>query len=400
LNRVHGNTRRKPKIIYIVTVPSSAVALLRGQLRYIQEHGFEVVVISSPGKELEFVAASEGVAAFKVPMRRGISPLHDVVSLWRLLRLLWELKPDVVNAGTTKAGLLGMVAAWMARVPIRVYTLRGLRLETLGGLKRLITSLTERLASACAGQVVSVSMSLRQAYIRHDLAPASKVVVLGQGSGNGVDVGRFLPTEENLCRSEALRERLGIPRGAPVVGFVGRFTRDKGIAELLDASEVVLRIFPKTWFLLLGRIEDGDPIPASYVERLENHPRMIRAGFVTDTSPYYHLMSVLAFPSHREGFPNVLLEAASAGVPVVGFRVTGTADAVVHGETGLLVPRVDVGALAQSLVRLLGEEALRARMGAAARERAMKDFSNEKVWEEWLKFYKEELATRGGYEKG
>jgi glycosyltransferase involved in cell wall biosynthesis len=397
---VHANARRKPKIVYVVTVPLSAVALLRGQLRYIHEHGFEVVVISSPGKELELVAASEGVAAFKVPMRRGISPLHDVVSLWRLFRTLRELKPDVVNAGTTKAGLLGMVAAWMARVPVRVYTLRGLRLETLDGLKRLVTSLTERLASACAGRVVSVSMSLRQAYIRHGLAPASKVVVLGKGSGNGVDVGRFLPTEENLHRSEALRERLGIPWGVPVVGFVGRFTRDKGITELLDASEVVLRTFPDTWFLLLGCIEDGDPIPASYVDRLENHPRMVRAGFVSDTSPYYHLMSILAFPSHREGFPNAPLEAGAAGVPVAGFAVTGTVDAVVDGETGILVSRGEVDALAETLIRLLKDQTLRTRLSEAARERAMKDFANERVWEEWLTFYERELAARGAYEKG
>jgi glycosyltransferase involved in cell wall biosynthesis len=397
---VHGNARREPKIVYIVTVPLSAVTLLRGQLRYMREHGFEVMVVSSPGKELELVAASEGVAAFKVPMRRGISPLHDVVSLWRLFRILRELKPDIVNAGTTKAGLLGMVAAWMARVPVRVYTLRGLRLETLDGLKRLITSLTERLASACAGRVVSVSVSLRQAYMSHSLTPASKVVVLGKGSGNGVDVRRFLPTEENLRRSEALRERLGIPRGTPVVGFVGRFTRDKGITELLDASKVVLRIFPETRFLLLGRLEDGDPIPASYVERLENHPRIIRAGFVPDTSPYYHLMSVLAFPSHREGFPNAPLEAGVAGVPVAGFAATGTVDAVVNGETGILVPRRDADALAEALIKLLKDQALRIRLGEAARERAMKDFANERVWEEWLRFYERELAARGAYEKG
>ncbi len=388
------NAPRKKRIVYVVTVPLSALALLRGQLRYMRERGMEVVLVTSPGEELGTVVEAEGVETRKVEMRREISLLHDLVSLFGLFKTLRELEPDVVNAGTPKAGLLGMLAAKMARVPVRVYTLRGLRLETLTGPKRLITGVTERLASACAGRVVSVSVSLQRAYVGRGLAPASKVVVLGEGSGNGVDVGRFLPTEENLRRAEALRERLGIPEGAPVVGFVGRFTRDKGIVELLDASEEVLRVFPEARFLLLGRLEEGDPLPVSYASRLEDHPRMVQAGFVPDTAPYYQLMSVLAFPSRREGFPNAPLEAASADVPVVGFRVTGTVDAVVDGETGLLASQGNAGELAKALVRLLGDEDLRKRMGAAARERVERSFSNKRVWEGWSRFYEAELAAR------
>lgn len=385
----------KVRIVYVVTVPLSALALLRGQLRYMREHGMEVFLVSSPGEEMGAVVEAEGVEAVKVPMVREISPLQDLVSLWRMYRVFKDLKPDVVNAGTPKAGLLGMLAARAARVPVRVYTLRGLRLETLDGVKRLVTSLTEKLASACASRVVSVSESLRQAYIGRGLVAPSKVTVLGEGSSNGLDVTRFLPMEENLLRAGELRERMEIPEDAPVVGFVGRFTRDKGVLELLDASEEVLGTVPEARFLLLGRFEEGDPIPRDEARRLEKHPRVLRPGFVTDTAPYYHLMSVLAFPSRREGFPNVPLEAASAGVPTVGFAVTGTVDAVVDGETGLLVRDGDPDALSAALIRLLKDDSLRGRMGEAARAWATKGFSNERVWRGWLDLYENELAARG-----
>ena len=392
---VSRRTPGKVRIVYVVTVPLSALALLRGQLRYMREQGMEVLVVSSPGEELSTVVEAEGVEAVKVPMAREISPLRDLVSLWRLYRVLRGLRPDIVNAGTPKAGLLGMMAARLAGIRVRIYTLRGLRLETLGGPKRLVTGLTERVASACAGRVVSVSESLRRAYVGRGLAPLSKVAVLGEGSSNGLDVTRFLPTEENLRRAAELRGRMGLPDDAPVVGFVGRFTRDKGVVELLDASEEVLEAVPDARFLLLGRFEEGDPIPEGYVRRLEEHPRVLRPGFVPDTAPYYHLMSVLAFPSRREGFPNVPLEAASAGVPTVGLAVTGTVDAVVDGETGLLVPPGDADALARALIRLLKDDALRRRMGEAGRERATEKFANERVWRGWLDLYRDELAARG-----
>jgi len=325
-------------------------------------------------------------------MQREINLPHDVVSLWRLLRTLRQLKPDIVNAATPKAGLLGMLAAFVTRVPIRVYTTMGLRLETSAGVKRFILSIAERITSTCAHRVVCESESLRQVYTRLGLVSAAKMLVLGPG--RGIDADRFLATEDTLRQTEALRKQLKIPRGAPVVGFVGRFTRDKGIAELLGAFEKILYVFPEARLLLLGRFEEGDPVPLSCVQRLKSHPQIVLAGFVSNTGPYYHLMDILVFPSYREGFPTVMLEAGVAGIPTVGFRATGVVDAVVDGQTGLLVPIGDSDALAEASIRLLKDDALREKLGEAAKARVLRDFVPERIWGEWLELYRRELDLR------
>lgn len=390
-----SEARERPRVVYIATVPWSVITLLRGQLRFMREHGFEVTVVCSPGEELETLAASERVEVLTAPMQREIRPFHDIVSLWRLTSILRKLKPDVVNASTPKAGLLGMLAARLVRVPVRVYTLRGLRLETVKGPKRFVLLFAERVCASCASRVVCVSESLRRMALDLGLATAAKTVVLGEGSSNGVEVGRFTATGELLERSRALRAGLGIPPQAPVIGFVGRLTRDKGIMELLDAYEEVSKEFPEARLLLLGLFEEGDPVPPAYARRLKAHPGVVLAGFAPDTAPYFHLMDVLAFPSHREGFPNVVLEAAVAGVPAVGFRTTGVVDAVVDRVTGILVSREDSDALAKALAGLLEDGGLRRRLGAAARSRAAQRFSSGRIWREWLDLYGRELDVRG-----
>ncbi|MGB3632519.1 MAG: glycosyltransferase family 4 protein [Rubrobacteraceae bacterium] len=380
-------------VVYITTVPLSALTLLRGQLGYLREHGFDVVVVSSPGEELSTLAELEGVRVFSVSMRRDISPVRDLISLFRLFRLLCRLQPTVVNASTPKASLLGTLAAWMARVPVRIYTLRGLRLETVTGLKKQVLRLAERATAAAATHVVCVSEGLRRVCVDLGLAPESKTLVLGAGSSNGVDAERFSPPGDGTERSLKLRGELGIPEDAPVIGFVGRLARDKGVPELFDAFQTLSECFPKTRLILLGRHEDEDPIPPSYRRRLGSHPRVALVGFALDTAPFFHLMDLLALPSYREGFPNVVLEAAVAGVPTVGFRSTGVTDAVVDGQTGLLVSPGDGDALAKACTRLLENEAHRTELGAAARQRALKDFSSERIWEKWSQLYRSESTV-------
>ena len=377
-----------PHLVYIVTVPITARAFLHGQVAYLRDRGFRITVISSPGDDLAAIAASDGVETLAVPMEREIAPLADLRSFWRLYCHLRRLRPTIVNASTPKAGLLGMLTARLVGVPVRVYQLRGLRLETLAGAKRRISALSERIASACAHRVICNSGSLRESYVKAGFAPARKAVLLGSGSSNGIDAARFLPSPAMAERAAMLRRELDLASDDPVIGFVGRFTRDKGIVELLDTFDLLLAQHPSLRLLLLGRFEDGDPLPEAEVRRLNAHPRIHQAGFVTDTAPYYHLMTVFAFPSHREGFPNAPLEAAVAGVPTVAFRATGTVDTIIDGETGLLVPVGNARALADAIGHYLDDPELRAAHGRAGRERAVSDFAREVVWEAMHREYR------------
>jgi len=369
-----------PRLVYITTHGSSAFALMRGQLSLMRERGFDVIVIASPSEELDRAAAREGVRAIGVEMEREINPLGDLRAVRELVALLKELHPDIVNAGTPKAGLLGMLAAKIARVPARIYTLRGLRLETTRGLKSALLNATECMAAMCSQKVICVSHSLRDAFVQRGLAPMRKCVVLGSGSSNGVNVRRFQLTDEQRQQAAAIREQLKLPIDAPVIGFVGRLTRDKGIVELFSAFESLRAEIPDLHLLLVGDFETGDPVPQSTAQALREHPAVRITGFVPSTELYYDLMQVLAFPSYREGFPNVPLEAAASGLPVVGFAATGTVDAVQDGVTGKLVPLGDAAGLTDALRAYLRDDLLRFRHGDAGRQRVARDFRNETIW--------------------
>ncbi|MEM7482274.1 MAG: glycosyltransferase [Acidobacteriota bacterium] len=380
-------------IVFIVTHPMTARFLLLDQLLYLQREGFDVRVMTAPGADLEVVREA-GIPVSTMPLQREIRPLADLRALAALRRELKAVAPRVVNAGTPKAGLLGMLAARSLAVPHRLYTLRGLRLETTSGLKGRILAAGERLAAHSAQRVICVSHSLRRKAVELGLVSPHKAVVLGEGSSRGVDLDRFSGSTEEADEATAkVRDRLGVPPGTPVIGFVGRFVEDKGIEDLLAAFfEVVLPAAGEARLLLVGDFEPGDPVSERARRRIESDPRVLRPGFVGDAAPYYRLMTALAFPSYREGFPNVPLEAAAAGLPVVGYAATGTVDAVVDGETGILVPPSATAALGEALLAMIQQPARAHRLGAAGRARAAKHFDHRIVRRRWAEEYRRLLA--------
>ena len=383
----------RPSIVIGITHPQTLL-VLSPRVRALKAAGFRVVLISSPGELLDRIAEEEAVEAVTLPIRREIAPLADLVSLIRLYRVLKRLQPDVTEFGTPKAGLLGNLAAKLCGVPARVYMLRGLRLETLSGLKRRIMLVAERISSACAHVVVCNSPSLRAQALALGVAPAHKLHLIGNGSSNGIDVERFSPGPDTI------RQSLGISRQAPVVGFVGRLTRDKGIPELIDAFEQTLTAVPSARLLLVGWFDrSDDAVSESLRRRILAHPRITCTGYVADPAPWYRAMDVMVLPTWREGFPNVVLEAAATEIPVITTIATGSRDAVLPEVTGLLVPAGYPQAIAESLLRLVRDPEDRLRMGRAARAWVTERFVNESVLASTVSFYRNLLENSGAWKK-
>lgn len=348
-----------------------------------------------PGKELEQMGAQEGYPAFGVAMKREISPGADLRSFFELWRLLRRVKPLICNSGTPKAGLLVGLAAWLSRVPCRIYTLRGLRLETAKGFKRVILTITEKMACFSAHRVVCVSASLRERAIALGLVARSKTVLLGAGSSNGVDPSRFEPTPQKVALAASLRVDLGIRPDQPVIGFAGRLTRDKGLPELVAAFQSVRLDLPEAVLLLVGDYEEGDPVPEDVRNAIESESGIHRVGFTSQIDFYYLVMDVFVQPTHREGFPNTVLEAQAAGLPVVTTVATGAVDAIEDGVTGLLTPVGDADKLAAAVLSLLSDPIKMQLMGRRGRDRVLREFRNERVWEALASLYKTMLQERG-----
>ena len=385
-------TESRPLIVVGITHAQTCM-VLPARLRALKAAGFRVVLICSPGELLDQIASQEGIEAFPVLMKRGIAPIADAISLLRLCRALRYLRPTVTEFSTPKAGLLGNLAARFAGVPVRVYLLRGLRMETLTGLRHRLLLMAERAASACAHHVLCNSKSLRAKALAMRIAPAHKLHMIGNGSSQGVDIFRFSPGPAGI------RQTIGIPPGVPVIGFVGRLTRDKGLPELIEAFDVILRTVPSARLLLVGWFDQSDDaLDESLRRRILCHPGIVYTGYVPDTAPWYRAMDMLVLPTWREGFPNVVLEAAATGIPVITTLSTGSRDAVLPEVTGLLIPAGYPQAIVEAVLRLLRNPPERLRMGRAGRAWIIERFVNGHVLGLTIGFYRKLLegsAPRG-----
>lgn len=380
-----SRTSRQPHIVLIVTAAISTV-FFRGQIKWLREAGFKITLICSPGPQVK-EAEEQGAAVITIPMERNGAMLRDIQSLWRLWRVLRKIRPDIVNVGTPKAGLLGGIAARLAFTPHLVYTLHGLRFETASGWKRKVLMLAESVSCRNARDVRCVSPSVRERAIQFRVLDYEKAYVVGAGSANGVDCEHYRPTPQKRLRAHNLRAVLGIPFSAPVIGFVGRFTRDKGFAELYRAYSLLRQSWPELHLLLVGDFDDSDPVDPAIREQLPRDPNVHLTGLVSDPAPYYWTMQILALPTYREGLSVVCLEAQAAGVPVITTNATGAVDSVLDGVTGRAVPARDEQALLAALQELLVNVQKREQMGQAAMRWVQDHFRQEVIWNALLQDY-------------
>ena len=385
-------------LAYVTTIPATQHHFLRGQNRYLLERGFEIHAISSPGADLDNLAERDHVVPHPVPIARTISPIQDCVTLWRLFRVFRKIQPHIAHVSTSKAALLGSVAAYAAGVPIRIFCMRGSITESASGVRRKVYRWVERLTARFCNHTICVSDSLLRFARSESILTSTGGMVPAHGMSNGIDVQTFTPDAGGAAWRRSLPGSLAAlahDSSAVVIGYVGRLGRDKGIEDLAAAWTNIRAEFVNAHLLLVGPWEKENPVSAEVRSIFEADGRVHLTGNVTSVEPLYRVMSLFVFPSWREGFPNAPMEAAAMGLPVVATRVVGCVDAVENGTTGLLVPPRDGRALANAMRVYLNSAELRREHGQAGRGRVLRDFRQEGIWEALYQEYVWLLRQRG-----
>lgn len=374
------------KLIRITTVPLSMRTLLKGQLKYMKKY-YEVVAITSDGDCFEQMLAEQGnIRGIKVEMSRQITPMKDLRALCQLIRIFRKEHPFIVHTHTPKAGLLGMMAARIAGVPNRLHTVAGLPLLEASGIKRRVLNIVERTTSWCATKVYPNSRVLRDIMVEKHLANPSKMKVIANGSSNGIDTSFFNPEQVAESRTE-IRKRLGFEENDIVFIFVGRVVRDKGINELLDAFRRLEKNNVK--LLIVGNYErELDPISPDNESYIEKCPKICFVGFQQDVRPFLLSADILVFPSYREGFPNVVMQAGAMGLPSIVSDINGCNEIIEEGKNGLIIPPKNCDKLAEAMQKLLDDVSLRKTLAQNSRPMICERYEQQIVWNELLEEYR------------
>ncbi|MDN3203556.1 glycosyltransferase family 4 protein [Algoriphagus sediminis] len=338
-----------PKLIRVTTVPLSLKLLLAGQMKYMSEQGWEVIMVSADGKEIPQIEKLEGCRHEVIPFTRRITPLHDLKCLMALTKLFKKEKPDIVHTHTPKAGLIGMMAAKRAGIKTRIHTLAGIPAMAAEGNKKSLLEKAEKWTYNAATAVWPNSKGLYDFVLENQFCPKDKLEIIGHGSSNGVDLSKFnrgVLKENHLV---AATMRIMPAENDFIILAVGRLVGDKGIAELVDAF-LGSKIVNKAKLVLLGSYEkDLDPLPADTTKKIDDHPRIVQIDWTDHVAHYMALSDVLVHASHREGFPNVLLEAGAMQLPIICSDIIGNRDIVTQQKTGLIFPVKDKAVLTEAL---------------------------------------------------
>ena len=377
----------KIKIIRTSTVAISLDFLLKGQLAFLNKE-YEVVAVSGKDQHLEKVAYREGVRTESVTMQRSISPLKDLASLWKLFWLLKKEKPQIVHSITPKAGLLSMIAAKLAGVPVRVHTFTGLIFPTRKGVIQVVLIYMDKLLCYCATNIFPEGKGVKDDLIRYKITN-KPLKVLANGNVNGIDKDYFDPELYNLEDKIELRKKLGILENDFIFIFVGRLVRDKGINELIAAFLKLEFNSKKVKLLLVGPFEnDLDPLNNETIKAIEEFNNIITVGFQRDVRPYFAISDALVFPSFREGFPNVVLQAGAMGLPCIVTNINGSNEIISEGQNGTIIPVKDEAALFNAMIKVSSDKDYYSVLKSNARKMITSRYEQQVVWEALLAEYK------------
>ena len=423
------------KLLRITTVPQSLKILLKGQLGYMKSKGFEVIGISSPGNEIKCIIEDQGVEVYKVSMSRQITPLKDLLALFKLILFFKKENPVIVHTHTPKAGILGMLAAKVTNVPIRLHTVAGMPLMEAKGYKKTVLESVEKLTYFCASKVYPNSKGLESFILENNYAKKEKVKLLANGSTNGIDTSYFNSEIYTQQQNLFLKKQLGIPEHSFVFIFVGRLVADKGIKELVQAFKAysskgigdkihlpdnllssplrvsremisltdsgispnrielnsqlgikkAVRTAPinrNVKLLLVGPYETHlDPLDRETIDEIENNPNIISVGFQEEVRPYFAVSDALVFPSYREGFPNVVMQAGAMNLPSIVSDIIGCNEIIIDGKNGIIIPPKDTKELENAMQRLVEDSLLFKRLKSQARELIITRYEQVVVWE-------------------
>jgi glycosyltransferase involved in cell wall biosynthesis len=384
-----------PKLIRITSVPVSLDKLLSGQLSYMNQF-YKVIGVSSEKEYLERIGKKEHIEVYHVEMTRRITPIKDLISVFKLYTFFKKQKPFIVHSHSPKAGTVGMIAAKLAGVPNRLHTIAGLPLLETNGNKRRLLNFVEKVTYSCATKLYPNSFCLNDIIIREKFCKPEKLKVLGNGSTNGIDTFFFSAEKYSLGERTILKEKLEILPEHFVFIYVGRIVSDKGINELITAFNSPLfsrGVEGEAKLLLVGPFEtELDPLLPKTISAIESNPNIISVGFQADVRPYFAISDCLVFPSYREGFPNVVMQAGAMGLPSIVTNINGCNEIIEEGINGLIIPPKEIRALQNAMISLLEDKNVYKNLKNNARQMITSRYEQKLVWEALLSEYQDLLV--------
>ena len=378
----------KPKLIRITTVPLSLDKLLSGQLNFMNSF-YEVIAVSSEKEYLGKIGMKEKVSTFNLEMSRKITPIQDLFAVIKLYQFLKATKPLIVHTHTPKAGIVGMLASKLAGVPHRLHTVAGLPLLETKGFKRKLLDFVEKLTYSCATKVYPNSHGLLEIIIKNKYCSDAKLKVIANGSSNGIDTAYFNPNIFSANQNLELRKELVMATSDFVFVFIGRLVSAKGINEIVSAFKVINEKYSHAKLLLVGDYEsDLDPLQSLTLAQIQTNDAIITVGFQNDVRPYLSTANALIFPSYREGFPNVVMQAGAMNLPAIVSNINGCNEIIVEGENGTFVPVKNTSAIIEKMELLLTNEDYFKKLKSNAREMIVSRYEQKVVWQAILDEYK------------